>query len=91
MMANGNADVLREMREIIRDGITVDSVTRDRLLFTSMISLSDRLDSMQIQFNGLQPMKLFYKVAVWFASGIGLSIVVLIGGILTGKVEVIFK
>lgn len=90
-MANGNADVMREMREIIRDGVTVDIGTRDRLLFTAMINLSDRLDAMQIEFNGLQPMKLFYKVGMWFASGIGLSILVLIGGILTGKVEVTFK
>lgn len=83
-MANGNADVLREMREIIRDGKSVDIDTRDRLLFTAMINVSDRLDA-------IQPMLTFYKVAMWFVSGIGISIVALIGGIVTGKVEVIFK
>ena len=83
-MTNGNADVLREMREIIRDGKTVDIDTRDRLLFTAVIGISDRLDA-------IQPMLAFYKVAMWFVSGIGISIMALIGGILTGKVEVIVK
>ena len=39
----------------------------------------------------LQPMVLFYKVGVWFASAIGLSIIALIWGLLTGSVELMFK
>jgi len=72
------------MREIIRTGKAVDIDTRDRLLFTAVIDIYEKLDV-------LQPALTFYKVGMWFATGIGLAVLSLIGGILTGKVEVIIK
>lgn len=37
-----------------------------------------------------RPMVVFYKVGVWFASAIGLSVIALIWGMVTGTVEVVF-
>lgn len=37
-----------------------------------------------------QPMIMFYKVGVWFASAIGLSLIALIWGLLTGQASINF-
>lgn len=37
-----------------------------------------------------QPMIIFYKVGVWFASAIGLSLIALIWGLLTGQASINF-
>lgn len=80
-MPNGNTEVIREIREIITHGKPLDIDTRDRLLFTAIIDLYEQIE----------PMRLFYKVGLFLASGIGASVIALIGGILTGKVEIVFK
>lgn len=81
LMASGNTTVIAEMREIIKEGKPVDIQTRDRLLFTAVIDI----------YEHLEPMIAFYKIGIWFFSGLGLSILGLIGGIITGKVELVFK
>lgn len=53
-------------------------------------SHSRDLDSLKEVVKGIQPMVMFYKVGVWFASAIGLSIIALIWGMLTGQVVLDF-
>jgi len=80
-MSNGNTIVIAEMREIIRNGRKVDIETRDRLLFSAIIDI----------YEHLEPMVAFYRIGMWFATALGSSILLLVGGILTGKVELVFK
>ena len=67
-MANGNTDVIREMREIIREGRSVDIDTRDRLLFTAVIDIYEKLES-------FRPMWTFYKIFMWAMSAIMLALI----------------
>lgn len=67
-MAN-DSDVLREIREIIREGKPVDINTRDRLLFTALIAVNDKLEA-------LSPVLTFYKVSIFVISA---AVVALIG------------
>ena len=73
---NGNGTIgLDEMvRQNQRD---VASHTRD-------------LGELKEVMKGLQPAIMFYKVGVWFASALGLSILALIWSILTGQVSLDF-
>ncbi len=80
-MANGNTKVIAEMREIIKEGRKVDIDTRDRLLFTAVIDI----------YEHLEPMVAFYKVGMWFASALGGSLILLVFGLMTGQVELLFK
>jgi hypothetical protein len=83
-MKNGNTEVIREMRKLIEQGKPLDIDTRDRLLFTAVIDIYERLDE-------LGPALTFYRVGLFFASAIGVAILGFIGALLTGKVELIFK
>lgn len=83
-MSNGNTAVIREMRLIVEQGKPIDIDTRDRLLFTAVIDIYEQLEK-------LQPALVFYKVGIYFAGAIGISILGFIGALLTGKVELIFK
>lgn len=83
-MANGNRAVIQEMREIVKSGRSIDVDTRDQLLFTAVIDIYDKLEA-------LQPALTFYRIGLWVASGLGVAIIGLIGGILTGRVEIVFK
>lgn len=65
-------------------GKSLDSDTRDRLLFTAVIDIYEKLET-------LNPVLVFYKVGMWFASALGLGFLSLIIGILTGRAEVTFK
>lgn len=67
-MANGNTEVIREMREIIRTGKKVDIDTRDRLLFTAVIDIYEKLEL-------FQPALTAYKVSVWILSAVVLAII----------------
>ena len=81
---NGNTAAFREMKRIVEQGKPIDIDTRDQLLFSAIIDI-------YIQLEKFQPMLVFYKVGIFFASAIGLSILGFIGALLTGKVELIFK
>lgn len=83
-MANGNTDLIREMKKIIEDGKPLDIETRDRLLFSAIIDIYEKLEM-------FQPVFVFYKVGMYFASAIGLSVLAVIGALLTGSVELVFK
>lgn len=48
------------------------------------------LDILKEFMKSQQPMVVFYKVGVWFASAIGLSVIALIWGLLTGQVVLDF-
>lgn len=67
-MANGNTTVIAEMREIIRQGRSVDIDTRDRLLFTAVIDIYEKLES-------FQPMWAFYKIFTWAITAIVLALI----------------
>ena len=67
-MSNGNTDVIREMREIIRQGKTVDIDTRDRLLFTAVIDIYEKLENFQPAFT-------FYKASIWLLSAVVLALI----------------
>lgn len=79
-----NAELMREMRAIIAQGKPVDPEMRDRMLFTALVDVYDKLEE-------LSPALTFYKFGMWAATAIGVSFLTLIGGILTGRVSLIFK
>jgi len=83
-MSNGNTEVIREMKKIIDQGKPLDIDTRDRLLFSAVIDIYEKLEQ-------LQPALVFYQVGVYFASAIGISVVGFLGALITGKIELIFK
>ena len=83
-MANGNTDLIREMKKIIEDGKPLDIDTRDRLLFSAVIDIYENLEL-------LAPVLVFYKVGMFFASAVGLSIIAVIGALLTGQMEINIK
>ena len=67
-MTNGNAEVIRELKDIIREGKKVDNDTRDRLMFTAIIDIYETLER-------FKPVFVFYQLGVFFASAIGISVV----------------
>lgn len=83
-MANGNTDLIREMKKIIEEGKPLDNDTRDRMLFSAVIDIYEKLEA-------FQPVMVFYRVGMYFASAIGVSVIGFLGALLTGKVELIFK
>lgn len=83
-MANGNTDLIREMKKIIEDGKPLDIDTRDRLLFSAVIDIYEKLEK-------FAPVLIFYQVGMYFASAIGISLIAFIGAMLTGQVEIIVK
>ena len=72
------------MKKIIDQGKPLDIDTRDRLLFSAVIDIYEKLEQ-------LQPALVFYQVGVYFASAIGISVVGFLGALITGKIELIFK
>jgi hypothetical protein len=83
-MANGNTDLIREMKKIIEDGKPLDIDTRDRLLFSAVIDIYEKLEK-------FAPVLVFYQVGMYFASAIGISLIAFIGAMLTGQVEISVK
>lgn len=83
-MANGNTELLREMKKIVEDGKPLDIVTRDRMLFGAIIDIYEQLEK-------FAPVFTFYQVGMYFASAIGIGILSVIGALLTGKVELVIK
>lgn len=83
-MANGNTDLIREMKKIIEDGKPLDIETRDRLLFSAVIDIYEKIEA-------FRPVLIFYQISLYFASAIGLGLLGIIGAVLTGQVELIFK
>lgn len=83
-MSNGNTEVIREMKKIIDQGKPLDIDTRDRLLFSAVIDIYEKLEM-------LQPALVFYQVGIYFASAIGISVIGFLGALITGKIELIFK
>jgi len=83
-MANGNTDLIREMKKIIEDGKPLDINTRDRLLFSAVIDIYEKLEK-------FAPVLVFYQVGMYFASAIGISLIAFIGAMLTGQVEISVK
>jgi len=83
-MANGNTEVIREIKKIIDEGKPLDIETRDRLLFSAVIDIYEKLEK-------FTPALVFYQVGVYFASAIGISILAFAGALLTGAIEIIFK
>lgn len=83
-MPNGNTELFREMKRIVEEGKPLDVDTRDRMLFGAIIDIYENLEK-------FSPVLTFYKVGMFFASAIGMSVIVFIGALLTGQVEVVFK
>lgn len=68
LMTNGNTTVIAEMREIVRQGKSLDVETRDRLLFTAIIDIYERLEA-------FVPAQNFYKAAIWVLSAVVLALI----------------
>lgn len=83
-MMDSNAVVIQEMRKIISEGKPIDIDTRDRLLFSAVIDIYEKLEA-------LQPTLAFYRVGLFFASAIGLSILAFIGALIMHKIDLVFK
>ena len=83
-MANGNTELIREMKNIVESGETISIEMRDRLLFSAVIDIYEKLEK-------FQPILVFYQVGMFFASAIGLSVLGFIGALLTGQIEITFK
>lgn len=83
-MANGNNEVIKQIRDVIQKGGNIDINTRDVLLLSAIIDIYDQLEK-------FQPVLTFYRVGMWLAAILGASFVGLIFGMLTGQVEIIVK
>ncbi len=83
-MANGNTELLREMKKIVEEGTPLDIATRDRMLFGAIIDIYEKLEK-------FAPVFTFYQIGMYFASAIGLGILGVIGALLTGRVEFVVK
>lgn len=83
-MTDANSVVIQEMRKIISEGRSIDVDTRDRLLFTAVMDIYEKLDE-------LRPTLLFYRVGLFFASAIGMAVLAFAGALLMGKIELVFK
>lgn len=81
---NGNRAVIKQVRDNIKNGKSLDIDTRDELLFTAVIDIYDQLEE-------FQPVLVFYKVGMFFAGAIGLGVLAFIGGLLTGSIAVIIR
>lgn len=98
----GNTQMIREMKRIVEDGQTLDVRMRDRLFLQGLIDIYEKMDQISIdvqarenaintKFEKFQPVFTFYKVGMFFASAMGISIIGFIGALLTGQVELTFK
>lgn len=83
-MANGNTELMREMKRIVEEGKPLDIETRDRMLFSAIIDIYENLEK-------FAPVFAFYQVGMYFASAIGIGVLTVIGALLTGKIELVFK
>jgi hypothetical protein len=83
-MSTGSSEIIRQLRSVIEKGGNLDVNTRDVLLFSAIIDIYDQLEE-------LKPIIPFYRVGMYFASAIGLSVIAFFGALLTGKVDLIFK
>lgn len=83
-MANGNTELIREMKKVIEEGKSLDIDTRDRLLFSAIIDIYETIEH-------FTPVLTFYRAGMFFASAIGLAVIGFIGSLLTGQIEVIIK
>ena len=83
-MANGNTQIIREMKKIVEEGKPLDIDTRDRMLFSAIIDIYEKLEK-------FMPIFTFYQVGMYFASAIGVAIIAFIGALLTGQIEVNVK
>jgi hypothetical protein len=83
-MSNSNNELIRKLRDVIEKGGNIDVNTRDVLLFSAIVDIYEQLEE-------IKPAVIFYRVGVWFASAIGLSLISLIFALLTGRAEIIFK
>jgi len=105
-MAGGNNEVIRKLRDVIQNGGGIDVNTRDVLLFSAIVDIYDQLELLRTDTTtGIkearaetkrvmletQPAVVFYKVGIWMASAIGLSILGVVGALLTGQMEIIIK
>jgi hypothetical protein len=81
---SGSAEVIREIKKILEDGKPLDVNTRDRLLLSSILDIYQQLEQ-------LTPVLTFYKIGVFFASALGLSILGFIGALITGAIQIVFK
>ncbi len=84
LMANGNTELIREMKRIVEDGKPLDIDTRDRMLFSAIIDIYEKIEK-------FAPVLTFYQVGMYFASAIGIAIIGFIGALLTGQVEAVVK
>lgn len=83
-MTGGNNELLKKLRDVIEKGGNIDINTRDVLLFSAILDIYEQLDE-------IRPVMTFYRVGVWFASAMGLSVIGMLFALMTGKAEIVFK
>jgi len=83
-MGSSNNELIRKLRDVIEKGGNIDVNTRDVLLFSAIVDIYEQLEE-------IRPAVTFYRIGVWFASAIGLSVIGLLFGLITGRAEIIFK
>ncbi len=87
-MANSNTAVITKIRDLVERGGKIDPDTRDILLFSAVVDIYDQLGNLRTD---TQPAVIFSRVGLWFASAIGLGVITFIGGLLTGRIQLIFR
>lgn len=79
---------MKAIREIVNgsksDSPTIDPHIRDVLLFSAIIDIYETLEQ-------LQPVHTFYQISIYISSALGISILALLFGLLTGQMEIHFK
>jgi hypothetical protein len=105
-MSYGNNEVIKKLRDVIQNGGGIDVNTRDVLLFSAIIDMYEQLEKSRNEtqsaiaearsetkrvIDETRPAIVFYRVGIWFASALGLSIIGLFFALMTGRAEIIFK
>jgi len=91
MTSSLNADLIRDLKKLVEEGKPLESSTRDRLLFTTIIDIYENMERMNKTFDEYRPLLGFYKTMMYFALAAGISIMGFMGALLTHQVDVVVK
>jgi len=105
-MTSANNEVIKRLRDVIQNGGGIDVNTRDVLLFSAIIDIYEQIENSRSEtqkaiaearaetkrvIEETRPAIIFYRVGIWFASVLGISVIGFLFSLMTGRAEIIFK
>ena len=98
-MSNGNNELIKQLRDAIAQGASVDEKTRDILLLSAVADIYESQKEMRAELTTnyerlreeTRPAVQFAKIGSWIGGVISVALVGFLFAIFTGQVEIIFK